>query len=52
VDRLTPAELARLVERFVNGTPKHHLAAEYGISESSVKRLLRKHRSNGTPSVT
>jgi hypothetical protein len=43
-DRLTPDDIMQLVDRFCGGTPKRVLAAEYGISMSSVKRLLRRHR--------
>lgn len=43
-DRLTDSEISMLVLRFRQGTPKHRLAEQYGISESSVKRILRKHR--------
>lgn len=41
-DRLSPEQIAQLVARFEAGTAKLKLAVEYGISESSVKRLLRK----------
>jgi DNA-directed RNA polymerase specialized sigma24 family protein len=41
---LSPADVQRLVARFHAGVAKRKLAAEFGISESSVKRLLRRHR--------
>lgn len=41
---LSPADVQRLVARFHAGVAKRKLAAEFGISESSVKRLLREHR--------
>jgi hypothetical protein len=44
LDRLSEADVRRIVDRFRAGTPKHRLATEYGIGLSSVKRLLRKHR--------
>jgi hypothetical protein len=43
-DRLSGAEVHEITTRFKSGVAKHKLAAEYGISMSSVKRLLRKHR--------
>lgn len=43
-DRLTEADVRRLVAAFEGGTPKWKLAEQYGISESSVKRLIRRHR--------
>jgi transposase len=33
-----------LVQAFESGTPKWKLAEQYGVSESSVKRLVRRHR--------
>jgi len=33
-----------IAARFAAGTPKHLLAAEYGMSLSSLKRLLRRQR--------
>jgi hypothetical protein len=42
-DRLTEDDMDRIVSRFRAGTAKHVLADEYGISLSSVKRLIRKH---------
>ena len=44
-ERLSEAELGELAASFQAGTPKHRLAARYGISESSVSRVLRKARS-------
>lgn len=43
-DRLSEADMRLLVEAFESGTPKWKLAEQYGVSESSVKRLVRKHR--------
>lgn len=43
-ERLSEAELAGLVTSFRSRTPKHELAARYGISLSSVKRVQRKAR--------
>jgi hypothetical protein len=40
-DRLTEADATRLVAAFTAGTSKRKLAERYGISESSVKRLIR-----------
>jgi len=40
--RLSEADLAELVASFRAGTPKHELAARYGVSLSSVKRVLRR----------
>jgi DNA invertase Pin-like site-specific DNA recombinase len=42
-NRLTHEDIGRLIAAFVSGTPKRQLAEQYGISESSVKRLLRRH---------
>jgi hypothetical protein len=39
--RLTAAEVQSLVQVFADGTPKATSAEQYGISLSSVKRLLR-----------
>lgn len=46
-DRLSEDQLRQLVDAFRTGTPKRKLAEDYGISESSVKRLIRKHRVPG-----
>lgn len=43
-ERLGEAGLAELVTSFRGGTPKHELAARYGISLSSVKRVLWQRR--------
>jgi hypothetical protein len=43
-DRLSEADVRLLVTAFESGTPKWKLAEQYGISESSVKRLVRRHR--------
>jgi hypothetical protein len=42
-DRLTAEDEQALAASFRAGTAKHQLAERYGISLSSVKRLLRKH---------
>lgn len=42
-DRLPDADTERLIAAFTAGTPKRKLAEQYGISESSVKRLIRQH---------
>ncbi|WP_189983450.1 helix-turn-helix domain-containing protein [Streptomyces capoamus] len=45
-DRLDDEAIAELVRAFrEDGTSKQQLAERHGISESSVKRILRKHRS-------
>lgn len=41
VDRLTGAELEGLIAAGTEGASKRQLAGRYGISESSVKRLIR-----------
>jgi DNA invertase Pin-like site-specific DNA recombinase len=41
-DRLTEADAERLIEAFSMGMSKRKLAVRYGISESSVKRLIRR----------
>jgi len=43
-ERLSETDLVELVASFQAGTPKHALATRYGISLSSVKRVLRKMR--------
>ena len=43
-DRLSGADVREIVRRFRAGTPKHALAAKYGMSLSTMKRLLRLHR--------
>jgi hypothetical protein len=42
-DRLNEADVARLIADFTAGTSKRKLSEQYGISESSVKRLIRQH---------
>lgn len=44
-NRLSEADVCEIAERFSAGEPKHKLAAEYGMSLSTLKRLLRRHRS-------
>jgi len=44
-DRLSEADVCRIVDRFRAGTPKHKLAAEFAMSLSTMKRLLRRYRS-------
>ena len=43
-DRLSGDDVRMLVRSFAQGTTKRELAGRYGISESSVKRLLRRGR--------
>jgi hypothetical protein len=43
-DRLDDADTRLIVKAFEQGTPKWKLAEQYGISESSVKRLVRASR--------
>lgn len=43
-DRLSGEDVSEIIARFRSGVAKHKLAAEYGISLSSVKRLLRCYR--------
>jgi hypothetical protein len=42
-DRMSEADTEQLVAAFTTGTSKWKLAERYGISESSVKRLIREH---------
>jgi len=42
-DRLTAGDITAIIADFQAGRPKHQLATHYGISESTVKRILRKH---------
>ena len=44
-DRLSEADVREIAERFRAGVAKHRLAAEYGMSLSTMKRLLRSRRS-------
>lgn len=46
-DRLSDDDVRGLAEGFRAGTPKHRLAKQYGISVSSVKRILRLQRAAG-----
>jgi hypothetical protein len=43
-DRLTEGAIRQLVTRYQAGATGRELAAEFGISHSSVKRLLRERR--------
>ena len=43
-DRLSPEEVQTIINRYRTGTIAKDLAATFGISLSSVRRLLRKHR--------
>jgi len=43
VDRLDKDDIEALVAAFAAGTSKRELAERHGISESSVKRLVRQH---------
>ena len=45
-DRLSAADTEQLVAAFTAGTSKRKLAERYGISESSVKRLIRQYRAS------
>ena len=42
--RLSDADVHEIVDRFRAGTSKHRLAGEYGMSLSTMKRLLRRYR--------
>jgi DNA invertase Pin-like site-specific DNA recombinase len=42
-DKVTDEDVRRLLERYRSGVTARKLVEEFGISESSVKRLLRKH---------
>lgn len=42
-DRLSEDDIRQLISAFLGGTPKSKLAECYGISLSSVKRILRRH---------
>jgi hypothetical protein len=48
-DRLSEADVHEIVERFRAGAPKHKLAAEYGMSLSTMKRLLRRAKREEPP---
>ena len=45
-ERLSAEDICQIVRRFRDGTAKRVLAAEYDISLSSVKRLIRKNRTS------
>lgn len=47
LSQLTGAQGRTMTSRFVAGTSKQVLAKEFGISLSSVKRILRQHRGDG-----
>jgi DNA invertase Pin-like site-specific DNA recombinase len=47
-DKLTADDEGEIVRLFMIGTAKTALARKYAISESSVKRLLRKHGARRT----
>jgi DNA-binding NarL/FixJ family response regulator len=42
-DKLSDTDQERLIAALTAGTSKRKLAERYGISESSVKRLIRRH---------
>jgi hypothetical protein len=42
-DRLSPADVQTIIDLHQGGTPTKGLAAKFGISARSVRRLLRKH---------
>jgi hypothetical protein len=44
-DRLSAQDIERLLQAFRAGTPKWQLAEMYGVSLTSVKRLVRQSRS-------
>jgi hypothetical protein len=48
-DRLTDEQVQKIVSAFEAGTPRWRLAEEFGISLSSVGRLLRQHRLTQLP---
>ena len=48
-DRVSDSEASMIVLAFSRGTSKRELAERYGISESSVKRLLRRQRVQQQP---
>lgn len=47
-DLLTEEDGFRMARLFGSGVPKHKLAREYGVSLSTVKRILRRHRESGS----
>ena len=46
-DRLSDRDIAEIIASCNVGVPKYILAEQYGISLTSVKRLLRKHGVRG-----
>jgi hypothetical protein len=42
-DRLFDADIEQLIVAFAAGTSKKKLAAQYGVSRSSVRRLIERH---------
>ncbi|MEV5413506.1 helix-turn-helix domain-containing protein [Thermopolyspora sp. NPDC052614] len=48
-DRLSPADIESLVTRYRSGVKLKRLADDYGISISTVKRVLRKHGARRRP---
>jgi hypothetical protein len=48
-DRLSPADIKTLVKSFLAGDTIRVLAERYGISTTSVKRLLREHGARKLP---
>ena len=42
-NRLTDADIERLIAEFLAGTPKRVLAHRYAVSLSTVKNILRRH---------
>jgi hypothetical protein len=43
-ERLGEGAIREMVEKFRTGVPKGRLVEEFGISMSSVKRVIRRHR--------
>jgi hypothetical protein len=48
--RLSRVDVEQILVAFAAGTPKRELAERYGISESSVKRLIRQQGASKSPS--
>ncbi len=46
-ERLTNADMRQIILSFQDGTPRYTIVTQYGISVSSVGRLLRKWRADG-----
>ena len=42
-DRLSDTDICVIIAQFRDGVPKHRLATTYGMSLSTMKRLLRAH---------